>query len=153
MSARRLSTMSPPRTAMRQSPINTSQHSLSLSTKNKRLSIIAEDGDVPSVPQRPNRVHHRPHNSRWNIGDPPRHSFENSPPAYSVWSLTKPRSDKLRDMKNNKFIVGRGGWRRILAFALLVIATIVALVVGLVVGLRRRHHGQRYSIPFVKCQG
>ena len=136
--------MSPPRQSLRQPSMNASQHSLALSAKNKRLSIIAEDGDIPSVPQPPNRVHHRPYNRRWNIGDPPRHSYENSPPAYSVWSLTKPKSEKFRDVRNNKIIVGRGGWRRILALALLVIATIIALVVGLVVGLRKGHNHQRY---------
>ncbi|MCJ1236334.1 hypothetical protein MMC14_004315 [Varicellaria rhodocarpa] len=138
--------MSPPRQSLRQPSMNASQHSLALSAKNKRLSIIAEDGDIPSVPQPPNRVHHRPHNRRWNIGDPPRHSYENSPPAYSVWSLTKPKSEKLRDVRNNKIIVGRGGWRRILALALLVIATIIALVVGLVVGLRKGHNHQSETI-------
>ncbi len=102
-----------------------------------RLSIIAEDGVVP--PPLPERTHNRFFNRRWNIGEPPRHSFETPPPKYSVWDATGPKGEKLGDVRNNKYIARRGGWRRILILGILIVAVIVALVVGLVIGLRKEN--------------
>ncbi|KAL8834335.1 MAG: hypothetical protein Q9170_003789 [Blastenia crenularia] len=87
----------------------------------------------------PPKAHHRPFHRRWNLGDPPRISFETSPPKYSVWDATGPKGEKLSDVRNNKYIARRGGWKRMCLLALLAIGLIVALVVGLVVGLRRKH--------------
>ena len=101
-----------------------------------RLSIIEEDGDTPSMPP---KAHHRPFHRRWNLGDPPRISFEKSPPKYSVWDATGPKGEKLSDMRNNKHIARRGGWKRFCLLALLTIAVIVSLAVGLVFGLRKNH--------------
>lgn len=102
-----------------------------------RLSIIAEDGVAHPRPSQ--NTHHRPFSRRWNLGDPPRHSFEVPPPKYALWDVTgPPKSDKLADVRNNKHIAKRGGWRRTCLIALLVTAVVVALVVGLVVGLRNR---------------
>lgn len=103
-----------------------------------RLSIIAEDGDLP--PRPPANTHHRPFSRRWNLGDPPRPSFETSPPKYALWDVTGPKGEKLADVRNNKFIARRGGWRRTCLIALILAAAVVALVVGLVVGLRNRSH-------------
>ncbi|KAL8709673.1 MAG: hypothetical protein Q9220_005613 [cf. Caloplaca sp. 1 TL-2023] len=101
-----------------------------------RLSIIEEDGDVPPMPP---KAHHRPFHRRWNLGDPPRISFETSPPKYSVWDATGPKGEKLSDVRNNKHIARRGGWRRICLIALLVVTLIVALVMGLVFGLQKKN--------------
>ncbi|KAL9600913.1 MAG: hypothetical protein Q9219_002848 [cf. Caloplaca sp. 3 TL-2023] len=101
-----------------------------------RLSIIAEDGGMPPMPP---KAHHRPFHKRWNLGDPPRFSFEASPPKYSVWDTTGPKGEKLSDVRNNKHIARRGGWKRICLIALLFITFTIALVVGLVVGLRKKH--------------
>ena len=101
-----------------------------------RLSIIAEDG-VP-LPRPPQNPPHRPFRRRWNLGDPPRHSFEVPPPKYALWDVPEPKGDKLDDVRNNKHIAKRGGWRRTCLILLILIAAVVALVVGLVVGLRHR---------------
>ncbi|KAL8933037.1 MAG: hypothetical protein Q9216_006552 [Gyalolechia sp. 2 TL-2023] len=101
-----------------------------------RLSIIAEDGDVPPMPP---KAHHRPFHRRWNLGDPPSFSFETSPPKYSVWDTTGPKGEKLADVRNNKHIARRGGWIRMCLIALLTIGIVVALVVGLVFGLRKKN--------------
>ena len=111
----------------------------SVHSREARLSIIEEDGDTPRLPPMPIKAHHRPFHRRWNIGDPPRHSYETSPPKYSVWDTTGPKGEKLADVRNNKYIARRGGWRRIFLIAFLVIGSIIGLVVGLVFGLRKNH--------------
>ena len=71
------------------------------------------------------------------MGDPPRHSFEKPPPKYSLRDVAGPKAEKLLDLRNNKYIVRRGGWKRLLVLVLLFIAIIIALAVGLTVGLRK----------------
>ncbi|KAL8966069.1 MAG: hypothetical protein Q9197_006196 [Variospora fuerteventurae] len=100
-----------------------------------RLSIIEEDGDIPPLPA---KAHHRPFHRRWNLGDPPSISFEISPPKYSVWDATGPKGEKLSDVRNNKYIARRGGWKRICLILVLLVALIVGLAVGLTVGLRKK---------------
>ncbi|KAI4171153.1 MAG: hypothetical protein LQ348_006984 [Seirophora lacunosa] len=107
----------------------------SVHSPNVRLSIIEEDADIPPLPA---KAHHRPFHRRWNLGDPPRISFEIPPPKYSVWDATGPKGEKLSDVRNNKHIARRGGWRRICLIAFLLIALIVGLTVGLTIGLRKR---------------
>ncbi|KAL8630416.1 hypothetical protein Q9189_003900 [Teloschistes chrysophthalmus] len=103
-----------------------------------RLSIIEED--AANIPPIPPKAHHRPFHRRWNLGEPPRFSFETPPPKYSLWDATKgPKGEKLADVRNNKHIARRGGWRRICLIALLLVASIVALAVGLAVGLNRKN--------------
>lgn len=107
------------------------------SSTDVRLSIIVEDGSLPPLPQ---KAYHRPFSQRWNIGDPPSHSFEKPPPKYdSVWDVTGPKGEKLGDVRNNKHIASRGGWRRICVVALLIMAVLVALSVGLAVGMHKTH--------------
>ena len=108
----------------------------SIHSPSVRLSIIEEDGDIPPMPP---KAHHRPFHRRWNLGDPPRFSFETPPPKYSVWDEKGPKGEKLSDIRNKKYIARRGGWRRICLIALVIIAIIVALTVGLVVGLRKKN--------------
>lgn len=120
------------------------------SADTRPLSIIAEDGIVPALPD---RTHTRFFNRRWNFGDPPRHSFEIPPPKYSVWDATGPKGEKLTDVRENKHIARRGGWRRIFIIGIIFTATLVALIVGLVVGLRSEHSryilDPRCSLPVV----
>ncbi len=112
-----------------------------------RLSVIAEDGDVQPAPPIPLRAAHRPFGKRFHHGDPPRHSFEKPPPPYSVWSdVTGPKGERLGDLRRNRFIAKRGGWRRLCIIGFVVIAVLVGLIVGLVVGLRRKRSNE-YVIP------
>ena len=115
----------------------------SLPLPSERLSIIDEDADtVPPLPRQPGRAQHRPFSRRWNLGDPPRHSDDNSPPEYSVWDVTGPKGEKLIDVRNNKYIVSRGGYKRLCLLALLVVAIVIALGVGLGIGLRKKNESR-----------
>ena len=102
-----------------------------------RLSVIAEDGTTPAIPNNPRN--NRTFSRGWAFGNPPRHSFEKSPPQYSFWDVTGPKGERLTDVRNNKYIARRGGWRRICLIALVVLAVIVALAVGLGIGLHKNH--------------
>ena len=119
-----------------------SKRSRANSAVDVRLSVIAEDGVLPQAPgkSRNNRTFSR----GWAF-NPPRHSFEESPPNYSFWDVTGPKGEKLTDVRNNKYIARRGGWRRICLITLVVVAMLVALAVGLGVGLRKKH-----SNPYAK---
>ncbi|KAL8672015.1 MAG: hypothetical protein Q9168_003520 [Polycauliona sp. 1 TL-2023] len=101
-----------------------------------RLSIIEED--AAAAPPMPPRAHHRPFHRRWNLGDPPRSSFESPPPKYSVWDTRGPKGEKLSEVRNNKHIARRGGWRRICLILLILLTLVVALAVGLSIGLRKK---------------
>lgn len=103
-----------------------------------RLSVIAEDGATPAVPGNPPR-NNRTFSRGWAFGNPPSHSFEKPPPQYSFLDVTGPKGEKLTDVRNNRHIARRGGWRRICLIALVVLAVIVALAVGLGVGLHKNH--------------
>ncbi|KAI4235038.1 MAG: hypothetical protein L6R40_006584 [Gallowayella cf. fulva] len=102
-----------------------------------RLSIIEED--AASHPPMPPRAHHRPFHRRWNLGDPPRSSFESPPPKYSVWDTLGPKGEKLGDVRNNRHIARRGGWRRICLIMLILLTLVVGLAVGLSIGLHKRN--------------
>lgn len=124
---------------------NGSKRSRANSVVDARLSVIAEDGALPPVPEksRNNRTFSR----GWAF-NPPRHSFEESPPNYSFWDVTGPKGEKLTDVRNNKHIAQRGGWRRICLIFWLVLIAIIALAVGLGVGLRK-NHPSRYLYPSI----
>ncbi|KAL8774084.1 MAG: hypothetical protein Q9209_001192 [Squamulea sp. 1 TL-2023] len=110
----------------------------SVHSPNVRLSII--DEDAASAPPMPAKAHHRPFHRRWNLGDPPRSSFESPPPKYSVWDTMGPKGEKLADVRNNKHIARRGGWRRIFLILLILLTIIVGLTVGLAIGLRNKEN-------------
>ena len=129
--------MSLDRSSPRRGLRNASQLSIPSPTDGGRLSVIAEDGDVPLVPEIPTKSYCAPFSRRWNLGDPPRHSFEKSPPKYSLRDVAGPKAERLLDFRNNKYIVRRGGWKRLLVLVLLGIAIIIALAVGLTIGLRK----------------
>ncbi|KAL8826117.1 MAG: hypothetical protein Q9191_003999 [Dirinaria sp. TL-2023a] len=96
-----------------------------------RLSVIAEDGATPAVPGNNPPRNNRTFSRGWAFGNPPSHSFEKPPPQYSFLDVTGPKGEKLTDVRNNRHIARRGGWRRICLIALVVLAVIVALAVGL----------------------
>ena len=100
-----------------------------------RLSVIAEDGALPQIPEKTRDT--RTFSRGWAF-NPPRHSFEESPPNYSFWDVTGPKGEKLTDVRNNKYIARRGGWRRICLIAFVVLAVLVALAVGLGIGLQKK---------------
>ncbi|KAL8775999.1 MAG: hypothetical protein Q9213_008414 [Squamulea squamosa] len=110
----------------------------SVHSPNVRLSVI--DEDAASTPPMPPKAHHRPFHRRWNLGDPPRSSFESPPPKYSVWDTMGPKGEKLADVRNNKHIARRGGWRRIFLILLILLTIIVGLAVGLAIGLRKKEN-------------
>lgn len=135
--------MSSDRPSLRGLPRKASQPSLS-TPADARLSVIAEDGDVPLPPRAVTRTHHRPFSRRWNLGNPPRHSYEKSPPEYSLSDQSPPKKRRFMALRNNKQLAKRGGWKRLLCIILLLIAVIVALAVGLSVGLKQ-HNRTRYA--------
>jgi hypothetical protein len=106
---------------------------------NKRLSAIEENSTayypsgVPIASSPPSATRGTFPRSHWHPG--PRRSVDSLPPKYTLWDVTGPRGEKLRDLRNNKQIARRGGWKRLLAVVLLLVAVAVGLGVGLGVGL------------------
>lgn len=117
-----------------------------------RLSVIAEDGDVPLPPRAVTRTHHRPFGRRWNLGNPPMHNYEKSPPEYSLRDDSPPKHRRCMALRNNKQLAKRGGWKRLLCIILFLIALVVALAVGLLVGLRQRNRTRYVSRRFVQAR-
>ena len=111
-------------------------------SRDPRLSIIAEDGDLLPAPL---KTHHRPFSRKWNYGEPPRHSYEKPPPIYSAWDVTGPKGEKLVDVWRNNHVSSRGGWKRIFVIVLVLVAILVALITGLVLGLRNKNQ-KRYRM-------
>ena len=104
-----------------------------------RLSIIDEDSDaLRPTPSSPPTTSHRPFSRRWH-DKPPAAEYDRSPPTYSVWDVSGPRGERLMDMRNNKYIVRRGGWKRLCIVLVILAAVSIALGVGLGIGLRRAH--------------
>lgn len=140
---------SPSRTSPPAYPRHSSNGSRGRSRQNSssdvRLSIIVEDGNL--LPPQPQKAHyfHRPFSRYWNAvdDDPPRPSFDNSPPQYSLWDATGPKTDRLRQVRQNHSRRRRGGWKRTVLIAIIVTVVAVALVVGLVIGLKK--NAKRYT--------
>ncbi|KAI9705911.1 MAG: hypothetical protein M1836_005317 [Candelina mexicana] len=108
-----------------------------------RLSAIAEDGDAPAIPQ---KAAHRPASRRFGLGHPPRHDHESPPPPYTSFAdVLGPNGEKFNDVRNNKHIARRGGWKRLCIIGIVAAAVIVGLVVGLVVGMH--HKGNKTNVP------
>lgn len=109
------------------------------------LPAIPEDGSTVHLPPAiPARAKHRPNPliTSW-LSDPPRSSFDSSPPAYTE-SVASPQfsedpREKTNPLRDNRFIARRGGWLRLCLVVLFLILCIVGLVVGLVVGLKKKH--------------
>ena len=113
-----------------------------------RLSVIAEDGNVHPPPPIPPRAAHRPFAKRFHLGDPPRHSYEKSPPPYSIWTnVVGPKGEHLADVRWNKRN-SRGGWRRLCLVTVAVVVVVAGLIVGLVIGLQKsQNRGNMYFLP------
>ena len=125
--------------SVRHSTNRSKNRSRASSTAENRLDIIQEDGVSP--PPMPEKVHHnnnRPFSRGWAFGNPPRHSFDERPPRYTLWDVMGPKGESFHDVRNNKYIAQRGGWKRICLIFLLVLMIVVAVVVGLAVGLSKR---------------
>lgn len=100
----------------------------------ERLSTIMENGDAPPPPTTV-KASHRPSYRRWQLGSPPSFRFESPPPPYI--EDIGPHGEKLSDVRNNKHIARRGGWKRLCILLIVLTAVIVALAVGLAVGLKK----------------
>ena len=77
------------------------------------------------------------------------------PPEYNVWDdVQGPRGEKLKDLRNHKHLVRRGGWKRLIIILVLVLALLTALGVGLGVGLTMRYQRNSKYVhrPFVRSQ-
>ncbi|MCJ1245969.1 hypothetical protein MMC30_003173 [Trapelia coarctata] len=142
--------MTPDRPSLRGLPRKVSQPNLSASS-DLRLSVIAEDGDVQLPPRAVTKTHNRPFSRRWNLGNPPRHSYEKSPPEYSLRDESPPKKQRFMAIRNNKQLAKRGGWKRLLCIILFLIAVIVALAVGLSVGLKK-HNSTGSTAPPKRLQ-
>ena len=51
-----------------------------------------------------------------------------------------PKGESFNDVRNNKYIAQRGGWKRICLITWLVLLAVIALIVGLAVGLTKKFH-------------
>ncbi|KAI9719392.1 MAG: hypothetical protein M1812_003463 [Candelaria pacifica] len=108
-----------------------------------RLSAIAEDSDAPALPR---KAAHRPASRRFGLGLPPRHDHESPPPPYTSFAdVLGPNGEKFSDVRNNKHIARRGGWKRLCIIGFVVAAVLVGLVVGLAVGLH--HKSSKSDVP------
>ena len=101
-----------------------------------RLSTIMENADAPLPPPTPPAASHRPQNRRWQLGSPPAFRFESPPPPYI--EDMGPHGEKLSDVRNNKYIARRGGWKRLCILLIILLAVVIALAVGLGVGLKKK---------------
>ncbi len=134
---------------------------MSSSRSSSPLPAIAEDGtndleprDPPPIPP---RALNRPPPRQLIFGAPPRHNYEGSPPPYSGFDpvgVEGPKGEKLADIrknvtenvKNNKFVARRGGWKRLAIAAAILTCITVGLVVGLLVGLYHGHSSKYGSL-------
>ena len=115
---------------------------------NNRLSIIAEDeNQVPVSASNPKliRTSNRSHHRKWS-DQPPRHSFEASPPKYDVFNENQ-RKRRFFGWRNSPQIAKRGGWKRLLVLALVLLAIVIALAIGLGVGLTRQNDMYTRPLP------
>lgn len=129
------------------------------SPSENRLSIIAEDEAhtpsnrrpslLPSLPSsRSIPTSHRPSHRRWT-DNPPRPSYEASPPEYDVWDANTTPSRRRRfvtGVRANRQVARRGGWKRLLIFLFVVLLVVIGLAVGLGVGLGRRNSASGNSL-------
>jgi hypothetical protein len=126
-------------------------------TNNSSLPGISEDSDVFIDPQTPppvpKRALNRPVNKGFRLGAPPVFTHENRPPPeYSLFDGPEaigPNGEKLetvrKDFRNNKHIAKRGGWKKLVLIALVILLCLIGLIVGLVVGLQKENNGSSYG--------
>ncbi|KAI9893882.1 MAG: hypothetical protein M1814_005435 [Vezdaea aestivalis] len=115
------------------------RHGDSTATADDNLSVIMENGDDPAPPPIPPKASGRTPHRRIPIGFPPSRRGLDPPPPYSVYEGVRgPKGERLNDLRNNKFVAKRGGWKRFCLIALIASTIIAGLVVGLVVGLWNR---------------
>ena len=108
-----------------------------------RLPIIEEDGRLsPPLPiEEVLKTHHRPFSQRFR-SNPPRYTDRNAPPSYSFFDVTGPKGEKFEDLRNNKFIARRGGWKKLCIIGFLVLLILIALVVGVAVGVSQKKNNR-----------
>ena len=111
-----------------------------------RLPIIEEDHPSPPLPpEEPPKTYHRPFSQRFR-SNPPIYTDKNLPPEYSFFDVIGPKGEKFDDLRNNKFIAERGGWRKLCTIGFVLFLIVTGVVVGLAVGLSKKH-SSRYVYP------
>jgi hypothetical protein len=113
-------------------------------------SLGAIDEDTLNVaPDIPPRAQQRQISRVLNFGFTPTLHASRQPPAYTEYSDVKgPNGELLSEVRRKTAQPRRGGWRRLMAFAVIPIAVIIALGVGLGVGLtRNKSSGNGYVKP------
>ncbi|KAF2801571.1 uncharacterized protein BDZ99DRAFT_504509 [Mytilinidion resinicola] len=115
----------------------------------QRLSVILENG--ATAPARPKEAYRSSmKKGTFGLGEAPRESLEDGPHgssySYSAWSETSgEKLYDLKDIKNNKQVSKRGGWKRLALIVAVLLTIIVAIVIGVVVGTRKKHSGSKSS--------
>ena len=102
------------------------------------LPMIEEDHPSPPLPvEPPPKTHNRPFSQRFR-SNPPRYSDKNGPPGYTLSDVIGPKGERFEDLRDNKFIARRGGWKKLCLIGAVVLIVVIALVVGLAVGVTMR---------------
>ena len=122
-----------------------SRRSSAATSLDARLPIIEEDHPSPPLPiEAPPRTHNRPFSQRFR-SNPPRYSDKNGPPSYTFLDVIGPKGETFEDLRNNKFIARRGGWKKLCIIGFLIVLIVIGLAVGLAVGLTQRMN-RRYAL-------
>lgn len=102
--------------------------------------------DAGAEPPRPSHNAHAPNRAgRPSIGPDglPQHVHDGPPPPYSRHaSRLGPGRKKLKELRNNKFVARRGGWKRLAGGTLIFALVTAATIAGSVAGLKR---GQKWD--------
>lgn len=119
-----------------------------------RLSTIEENPLGPGASRHAAKQNHTPNRSR--ASTLPRASAESKPPSYSrEWQSSGanyPEKTSFGHGLRSRLGSSRGGWGKVVIFALALLLVIIALAVGLGVGLTRRH-GPNASEPSTSSNG
>ena len=113
-----------------------SSHSRNTSAEDRLATILESGNNAPPVPP---RAANRPSPKRHLLGYTSRHNSDHSPPPYTTYAtVVGPSGEKFVDIRNNRHIAKRGGWKRLCILIVVVLVVIVALIVGLAVGLGKK---------------
>lgn len=99
-----------------------------------RLSVILENGDASFAPRKSPRSSHQWSKKSGSLAGTT--LFEDPEDAYD--QPPDRNAEKLEQLRNNKHIAKRGGWKRLALCIAVSVVVVVAVVVGVVVGLKKR---------------
>ncbi|KAI9853109.1 MAG: hypothetical protein M1838_001610 [Thelocarpon superellum] len=116
----------------------TSSPVIPVTSSTGRLEVIMEHAESP--PASPVKSHHRPSMRRLGLAGYASSLAEAPPPPYSPYTdVIGPNGEKLHEMRNNKYIAKRGGWKRLCVILAIALMIIVGLAVGLSLGLQKKY--------------